>query len=329
MLLAALLAATVAVAPPTDDYPKNPRIDITHYRFELGFTDADDTLRAEAVVSARFVASGDSMLRLDLVQAQRGASGARNDGAVGAERRARPRASVTTAMCCGSGLGHVATAGERVTVRIAYRGRPADALVFGPNKYGDRTIFSDNWPNRARNWLPTVDHPYDKATSEMVVTAPAHYQVVSNGILVEETDLGDGMRRTRWVQSVPIATWLYALGVAEFAVDHRAVVRRACRSRPGSTARIATPASMTLPSRPATCSSSSASHIGPYSYAKLANVVSPTRQRGHGGGHVDLLWRGVGERHPRPHLAERDHPRDRPPVVRQRGDRVATGTTSG
>jgi hypothetical protein len=57
-----------------------------------------------------------------------------------------------------------------------------------------------------------------KATSEFVVTAPAHYQVVSNGLLVEETDLPGGQPRTSWRQSVPIATWLNALGVARFAV---------------------------------------------------------------------------------------------------------------
>ena len=59
----------------------------------------------------------------------------------------------------------------------------------------------------------------------MIVTAPAHYQVVSNGVLVEEIDLPKGRRRTHWKQSVPIASWLYALGVARFAVHHYAVVR--------------------------------------------------------------------------------------------------------
>jgi aminopeptidase N len=66
-----------------------------------------------------------------------------------------------------------------------------------------------------------VDHLHDKATCEFVVTAPAHYQVVSNGLLVEETDVGQDRRRTHWRQSVPIAAWLYTLGVARFAVDHR------------------------------------------------------------------------------------------------------------
>ena len=49
---------------------------------------------------------------------------------------------------------------------------------------------------------------------DMDVTAPASYQVVSNGRRIEETDLPGGMRRTVWRESVPIAPWLYVLGVA-------------------------------------------------------------------------------------------------------------------
>jgi aminopeptidase N len=117
-------------------------------------------------------------------------------------------------------LPRPSTRGQRLRVQVAYAGTPASGLKIANNRYGDRTFFSDNWPNRARHWLPTVDHPYDKATAEMIVTAPAHYQVVSNGLLAEQTDLPGGRRRTHWRQSVPIAPWLYVLGVARFAVQH-------------------------------------------------------------------------------------------------------------
>ncbi|MSR63797.1 MAG: hypothetical protein EXS08_15335 [Planctomycetes bacterium] len=50
-------------------------------------------------------------------------------------------------------------------------------VLVGPNKRGERTFFSNNWPDKARQWLRVVDHPYDKATSEFLVTAPAHYQL--------------------------------------------------------------------------------------------------------------------------------------------------------
>lgn len=50
----------------------------------------------------------------------------------------------------------------------AYEGIPAAGLRIGPNNFGERTFFSTNWPNRARPWLPMIDHPYDKATSEFI-----------------------------------------------------------------------------------------------------------------------------------------------------------------
>jgi aminopeptidase N len=83
--------------------------------------------------------------------------------------------------------------------------------------HGERSFFGENWPNQVRNWLPMIDHPYDKATGEFIVTAPAHYQVVANGLLIEEMDLPNNLRRTHWKQSVPIASWLYTIAVARFS----------------------------------------------------------------------------------------------------------------
>jgi hypothetical protein len=107
-------------------------------------------------------------------------------------------------------------AGE-FTFTIRYRGTPAAGLRIGPNMHGDRTFFGENWPNLVRNWLPMIDHPYDKATGEFVITAPNQYQVVANGLLIEELDLPNNMRRSHWKQSVPIASWLYTIAVARFS----------------------------------------------------------------------------------------------------------------
>src|SRR2546429_8113855 len=70
-----------------------------------------------------------------------------------------------------------------------------------------------------------IAHPSDKGTSEFVVTATARFRVVANGLLQEETDLGDGRRRTHWKQSVPIASWLNAIGVEQFATHHAGTVK--------------------------------------------------------------------------------------------------------
>src|SRR6185503_69066 len=61
--------------------------------------------------------------------------------------------------------------------------------------------------------------------SEFLITAPSAYQVVANGLLKEERDLGDGRRMTHWKQSVPIASWLNAIGVAQFSTHHAGQVK--------------------------------------------------------------------------------------------------------
>ena len=72
---------------------------------------------------------------------------------------------------------------------IEYSGIPKDGLVIGENKYGARTIFGDNWPNRAHNWFACVDHPSDKAAIHYTVTAPKHYQCVANGKMIKSQEI--------------------------------------------------------------------------------------------------------------------------------------------
>ncbi len=163
--------------------------------------------------------------------------------------------------------------GEHLLLGIAYHGAPANGLRLIPNKYGEWSAFSENWPNRAREWLPMIDHPYDKATSEFIVTAPSKYQVVSNGLLQETRDLGDGRRMTHWKQTIPIASWLNAVGVEQFDVHYAGRVKDvelstwvAHQDRDAGLAYFEEPARQAL--------EFFSEHIGPYSYEKLANVAA-------------------------------------------------------
>ena len=49
-----------------------------------------------------------------------------------------------------------------------------------------------------------------------------HYQVVSNGIQIEETILADNKKLTHWKEDVPVPTKVMVIGVADFAVKHLA-----------------------------------------------------------------------------------------------------------
>ena len=53
-------------------------------------------------------------------------------------------------------LADPAVTGESRSVQIAYRGTPETGLKIAATKHGDRSFFSDNWPIKARHWLPTM-----------------------------------------------------------------------------------------------------------------------------------------------------------------------------
>ena len=165
------------------------------------------------------------------------------------------------------------TIGQRITATVEYAGIPVTGLLIKPNRNGQRTFFSDNWPDKVRNWLPTIDHIADKSTMEFVITAPARYQVIANGMKVEETDLPNAMRRTIWRESVLIAPWLYALGVAPFAVErvgeyHGIPIETwvFAEERDRGFYDFAVPTRDVL--------AFYSEWVGPYSYEKLANVQS-------------------------------------------------------
>jgi aminopeptidase N len=186
-------------------------------------------------------------------------------------------------------LDSAPAAGERRQFTVKYRGVAAAGLHIAKNRFGDRTFFSWNWPTLAREWLPTIDHPSDKATSEFLVTAPAKYQVVANGLLQEEIDLGDGRRMTHWKQSVPIATWLNNIGVARFASRHFGTAAGVPlqtwvfpQDRENGILTFEQPTRQAI--------EFFASHIGPYPYEKLADV----QLAGGGGGmeHASAIFYG-------------------------------------
>jgi len=111
----------------------------------------------------------------------------------------------------------VPTDGEPTAgLMIRYHGSPQDGLIIGPSARRRRVAFADNWPERARFWIPTLDHPSDKARVMFNITAPPSWRVVANG----KTSTS-GM----WTESHPIPTYTMVIGAGEFTVStHRPVI---------------------------------------------------------------------------------------------------------
>ena len=221
-----LLAVALTRSPAlllADTYPRQPAVDAEHYVFRLTLLTTDSNeIEGEATVRLHIAANGASEALLDLTSR-------RSDGKGMTVTRVTSNGQPVTfthehdriRLPLPAGV----RAGDDVTFDVAYHGEPANGLRLLNNIHGERTAFSENWFHNARQWLPTIDHIADKATSEFIVTTRAEYQVISNGLLTDQVDLPGSLRRTHWSQDVPVSPWLYSLGIAHFVVHYEAPVK--------------------------------------------------------------------------------------------------------
>ncbi len=198
-----------------------------------------------------------------------------------------------------SGLLQIETPGrpgvfDTLQVEVMARGIPDDGLILRANVHGAPTAFADNWPNRARAWFPSNDHPADKATVSFTVHAPEGRRVIANGVQVgspapvDSTRTGgvSGLLTWRWESRVPIPTYLMVVGVGEMEVLENGLA--ACEQAPASPRedRCVQVTSWVFP--PDTAHAASVFSrttemidlyvdlFGPFPFEKLANVQSST-----------------------------------------------------
>ena len=179
-----------------------PGIDALDYDVRLVLPDTGTMLHGDVTVSIRRAPTV-ARLQLDLVDALHVRAVEVDGRAVSA-----PHAANRLDVPLGGAMG------DSVRVRVVYDGPVTDGLVVRKDEKGRWTWFGDNWPDRARQWLPTVDHPSDKAMVSWTVRAPVARTVVANGALLGTTRVvigGKQMLETRWRESRPIATYMMVI----------------------------------------------------------------------------------------------------------------------
>ena len=209
--IAGASAAPVAAQPSHPVVPR-PGFDVLDYDIQLYLPSTGARIGGRALLTIERRAPADTSLRLDLV-----------DMAVTATHVGATPAAFTQ-----DGAGVTVSLARRVadvdTIRVSvlYAGSPTDGLIIreGPEGW---TAFGDNWPTRARHWIPSIDDPSDKATVTWRVTVRPGMEVVANGALVERTPVeGSGRpgivgERFVWRASKPIPTYLMVVGVARMS----------------------------------------------------------------------------------------------------------------
>jgi len=183
------------------------QVDVQHYGIELTLNDSTNRIEGKVTIAVNYLRKT-STLKFDLT------------GMKVSEVRAGAKPFPFEQDANALYIKVNAKAGDKAAYTVVYAGTPKDGLIISKNKYGDRTFFTDHWPDRAHQWLPCIDHPADKATVSFSITAPAHYTVVANGAKVSETNLPGQLKRTLYEGKVPLATKVMAVAAADFIATH-------------------------------------------------------------------------------------------------------------
>jgi aminopeptidase N len=178
---------------------------------------------------------------------------------------------------------HGKQGGDTLLTRVRYHGVPRDGLIIEQNQSGERTIFADNWPDRAHLWLASQDHPSDKATVAFHIQAPIEDQVVANGLLEKIDTLAYGNVVWHYRMDHPIPVYTMVVGIGRFA--RTPIAHTSCRTN-------CIPVTVwTYPQDSAYAVSDPfrraadivdyfSDIIGPFPYGSLAHVESSTRYGG-------------------------------------------------
>jgi aminopeptidase N len=193
---------------------------VLHYEFSLSLNDSTDRIEGSASVTVKFLSDADS-ISFDLSGISREGKGMIVSNVLMRHENIK-----------WNHTGDRLTVYFKSTVRkndtaslvVNYYGIPSDGLIISENKFGDRVFFSDNWPDRAHNYIPCIDHPYDKASVDFIITAPGRYSIVANGICIGKSDAGNGRQTTHWSEPEPLPVKVMAFGAAPFSIAYAGIV---------------------------------------------------------------------------------------------------------
>jgi aminopeptidase N len=104
-------------------------------------------------------------------------------------------------------------------IRVEYRSTPREGVYFtAPDKeHPDKEVqaWTHCEPESSCYWYPCHDHPSDKPTSELVITVPKGFRVISNGRFLSTKEDGD-KATFHWKEEVPHSTYLTSFVVGKF-----------------------------------------------------------------------------------------------------------------
>lgn len=110
--------------------------------------------------------------------------------------------------------------GESVTICVDYIVTdPIDGLLFSAEGDG-HFVVSDHETERARYWLPLVDHPVVRTTISFTLRTPAsdNLTVLANGAFTSEHTDKDDVKITKWEMNQITPSYLLCVAIGKFVV---------------------------------------------------------------------------------------------------------------
>ena len=99
-----------------------------------------------------------------------------------------------------------------------------------------RFVATDHETERARYWLPCIDHPTVRTPLDLHLRAGSEYTILGAGLLVEQEEHDDGTTTCHWRLEEACPSYLICLGIGEFVRadggEHRGVEIAAFASAP-------------------------------------------------------------------------------------------------
>jgi aminopeptidase N len=189
----------------------NGGYDVGHYAVTIAWDPVTGVLTGDDVVTAT---ATQNLSKFDLDLRGLTVTSVTINGTAAAFTRGDDKLVVTPA--------HGIDIGSAMTVHVMYGGVPKK---YSDPKLGDEgflTYFpqeavAQGEPQVAATWYAVNDHPRDKATYDITVTAPSALAALSNGVLAGKKVSG-ATTTWHWVENKPMASYLAMVAIGKYRV---------------------------------------------------------------------------------------------------------------
>lgn len=225
-LLALAPAAATAAQAPTPGaagvgdrlFPQlgNGGYDAIHYDVDLRYATRAPSQPMQGTVTMLARAT-QALSRFDLDFAGQSVGRVLVNGAPAAFTRDGEDLVITPRRPIANGAPFVVTVANYTAVPTVIDPDDESTTAFFQHSVGSATAGQPNWAHR---FLPSNDHPSDKATFDLRFDVPAGETAVANGVKVAQWTAG-GRSHVVYVQRQPMATELVQLAVGDYDITNR------------------------------------------------------------------------------------------------------------